>query len=178
MLIDDGKGKGFRAGVDSENRLETFSVVQDLQFHINEVEGQFYSLVVDQVTGGTNRHNIYIKNTSDQKLLITSVTAFATSTATELYALLGVTGTATSPSTGTPVNRNAGSGNTATGTFQYGANLALTGGSEVDRWFVDNDLAAVKHEWGSALVLPQNATFVLASSASTTINVTISFGYH
>ena len=178
MLILDGKGRGNVAGVCGENRLLVASVSDDVQFHINEVEAQFYSFSIDQATGGTNRHNIYIKNTSDDNLFITSVTAFTTTTATELYVLLGVTGTATSPTTGTPINRNAGSGNAAEGTFQYGANLTMTGGSEVDRWFVDNDVASCKHEWSSALILPKNATFVLASSASTTINVTVSFGYH
>ena len=178
MLILDGKGRGYNAGVTPENRLLSEAVCADVQHHINHVHGEFYSLVVDQATGGTNRHNVYIKNTSDDDMVITSVTAFATTTATELYVLLGVTGTATTPTTGTPVNRNTGSGSTATGTFQYGANLAMTGGDEMDRWFVDNDVVCHKHSWQSHIVLPKNGTFVLASSASTTINVTVSFGYH
>ena len=178
MLILDGKGRGFSAGVNDENRLLTAAISDNVQFHINEVEGQFYSFTIDQATGGTSRHNIYIKNTADENLFITSITAFATTTPTELYVLLGVTGTATSPTTGTPVNRNIGSGSSAEGTFQYGANLAMTGGAEVDRWFVDNDVASHKHSWTSALILPKNGTLVLASSASTTVNATVSFGYH
>lgn len=177
MQILSGTGNGFRAGVDDENRLLVFATTEGMQLHVAD-KGNFYSLVIDQATGGTTRHNVYIKNTSDVTMHITCVCAFATTTATELYVLLGVTGTATSPTTGTPVNRNAGSGNTATGTFQYGANLQMTGGSEVDRWFVDNDVIAYKREWDSHLILPKNATFVLASSANTTYNATISFGYH
>lgn len=177
MFINDGKGRGNVAGVDDENRVEVVATAERLNHHM-ALKGDFYSLVIDQATGGTTRHNVYVKNASDSTMHITCVCAFATTTATELYVLLGVTGTATGPTTGTPVNRNAGSGKTATGTFQYGANLQMTGGSEVDRWFVDNDAIAYRREWDSHLILPKNATFVLASSASTTYNATISFGYH
>ena len=179
MRITSGAGVENAAEVDRELRLHVNAIGIDLQMHINEDEAEYYSLVLDQATGGTNRHIIYIKNTSQtSNIVISSITAFATTTATELYALLAVTGTATSPTTATPVNRNGGSGNTATGTFQTGANLTMTGGSEVDRWKVLNDVASAKHSWDSGLILPKNATFVLASAANTTVNVTISFGYH
>lgn len=162
--------------VTSEGCLCAKSIVIPLSSHVNADHEECYSIVVDQAIAGA-AHLFYMKNNSDIPLRVTRMRGFV-SADVELYVLRAVTGTATSPSTLTPVNRNFGSGKTADGTFQKGAALALTGGTEIDRWSVDfSQYPCFDIIWRSELILPKNQTLVVAGSGAATINMIVSMHY-
>ena len=181
LIIEDGKGTGQTAGVNSENMLLTKCVTEETQQHVNEVEGESFSIVIDRATDGGNQQFFYMKNESDNDLFVTSIKGFV-SADTEIKVLLGVTGTATSATDIVPVNRNAGKGEQLSGDFQIGNDLSMTGGDTVDLIkFIDggtDSQGSVKFSWGSTLILPKNSTFCLESSAAATINLTISCHLH
>ena len=162
--------------VTSEGCLCAKSIVVPLSSYVNTNHEECYSVVVDQAIAAA-AHLFYMKNNSDTPLRVTRMRGFV-SADVELYVLRAVTGTATAPSTLTPVNRNFGSGRTADGTFQEGAALALTGGAEIDRWTVDfSQLPSFDIIWRSELILPKNQTLVVAGSAAATVNMIVSINY-
>ena len=177
-MIEDGKGSGGTAEV-RNNKLRTYSIIEEEQAHANEDEGNAFSVVIDRATDGGAQQFFYMKNTGDADLHVTSIKTFV-SADTEIKVLLNVTGTATSPATITPVNRNTGSGNVISGTFQTGNDLTMTGGDTVDliRFDSADGVASKKFSWGSGLILPKNGTLCLESSAAATINMTISCFLH
>ena len=177
LKIEDGKGTGQTAQV-KDYKLRTYSVTEDEQQHVNEDDGKMYSILIDATTADVNDQFFYLKNTSEDDLHITSIKGFV-SADTEIKILIGVTGTATSPSTITPVNRNAGSGKLMDATVQEGADLQMTNGNTVDLIRFDSALTGIdKIKWTSHLVLPKNSTLCLESSAASTINLTISCYNH
>ena len=177
IKIEDGKGSGQSAQV-KNYKLRTYSVVEDEQQHVNEDDGKMYSIIVDATTVAVNDQFFYIKNNSDDDLHITSMKGFV-SADTEVKVLLHVTGTATSPNTITPVNRNAGSGKLLDATVQQGADLQMTGGDTVDLIRMDSTATGLfKVTWTSHIILPKNSTLCLESSAAAIVNLTISCFNH
>jgi len=74
MLIDDGKGRGYKAEVDSENRLRVISINQSLPAHVSEEEGETYSwtaVSADINTGDTAL--LVCNNSTSKKLLIEKI---------------------------------------------------------------------------------------------------------
>lgn len=73
-IIEDGKGRGYSAGVDSLNRLAVYGVSET-----NEVfaafEGDYYNVNTGtiNVTSGNASGLLYIKNTGSSKIIITSL---------------------------------------------------------------------------------------------------------
>ena len=160
----------------NENKIQAICEARQFPVHVND-NGFVYKLVVDQAIAGA-AHFAYILNSDDKPLRITKIEGFV-SADTEIYILGKVTGAATTPSELTPVNQNLGSGETADGTFSQGAALALTGGTEMDRWTVDfsqnpNFCKVFENE----IIIPKNQTLVLAGTAAATINCTIDFYMH
>jgi len=43
VLVEDGKGRGFSAEVDSSNRLRTFATVETEAHHVSEEDGELYA---------------------------------------------------------------------------------------------------------------------------------------
>jgi len=177
MEINDGTGKGYKAGVNNENRLLVNGVIEDIQYHTNKLEGDDYSIIVDTITDGTDNHFLYIKNNDAKNLIITSINYFAADD-TELYILTNVTGTPTNASDETVTNRNVGSGNTPDADIKGGVNLQLENGGELERIKILAADGSKKLEWESTLIIPKNRTLVFASSAETTINCTINIFFH
>ena len=177
MLIEDGRGSGSKARVDDSNRLRVYGVVESEELHANEDDKECYSIVLDQNPTGAGDCILYIKNTSSADLHLVDFVAFADG-ATEVYFQINNAGTATSPTTLTPVNRNSGANLTATGTFQKGADLQLTAGDEVDRIALESSKASFHHVWSSHIILAENGTFTVWTSADQTINATMTMFYH
>ena len=178
LFIGDGSGSGGGDAAVKNGKLRVYGVVEEEQAHANEDNGTAFSILIDQATSAGDDQFFYIKNSGESHLHITSMKGFVAGD-TEIKVLMGVTGTPTSGSALTPVNRNAGSANPISGTIEQGADLQLTDGSIVDLF----EMAAAatglfKISWGSSLILPKNGTLCLESSAATTINLTISCFLH
>jgi hypothetical protein len=115
LQITDGKGKGYRAEVDSEGRLSTLAVTQSNDFHLNQTNGKYWSCPFGpQDPVGVNDYVFYIKNTGDKDLGITDIRLSCTGAGSQIQ-INSVTGTAAGGNTITPIPRNLGSSQVISG---------------------------------------------------------------
>ena len=158
FIIEDGKGTGTTAKVNSENMLETKCVGVDFEQHINEDHGQAYSAGIQQTPTAAGDCFAYITNNSDGDMIVSALMLAA---ASDEYVVvkLGDTGTAIGGDTVTPGNRNAGSGNEADVTAEQGVDITgLSGGTGVMRIFLDGGVSSKKYDICSCLIIPKNKT--------------------
>ena len=179
MFIEDGSGSGHRVAISEGNKLRTYGVMESEEWHMNEDLGLTYSLVVSQTPAGANDCFCYIKNTSDYDLIITTMKAYVPTDET-IQIKFNDAGTPAGGTTGVPVNRNAGSGNTIDATVVVGNDITgLSGGAVVDQLFFNGTDTAHKFSWGSGLIVPRNKTMSFyAVTGSILVNATLSMHYH
>jgi hypothetical protein len=186
MLIEDGKGTGYKAEVDSQNRLRTAAKTVSDEHAANHDEGLAYQLAFSQSPDASLDCIAYILNSDDKDMVIEGIRVGidGATAGDSMYFKLGDTGTRNSATALTPVNVNAGSGNTASGTFEKGANLndgTLSGGVEFDRfWFGDStDVFSANHNFEMDVVLPKNTalTIWIQGSGTGTYYITLPFYY-
>jgi len=70
VQISDGQGRGYLAGVCSENRLRVTSVSQSIEAHTNQEEGQAYHLTFSQSPTANDDCILYIQNDDDDDLIV------------------------------------------------------------------------------------------------------------
>ena len=188
-VIEDGKGKGFKAGVDEENMLRVHAVMQTMERHTNDEHGEAYHCIFSQSPTAADDCFFYMVNSSDDDIIIEGLwLGFINATAVdaEFYVKLGDKGSRNSATALTPANCNAGCGRAADGTFEKGADLdggaaTLTGGTEIERFvFADVQNLVTKHfNFEQDLVIPKNETMTLwATDAGATYYVTVVFNFH
>jgi len=120
MLIEDGKGLGSKMGVDDENMGLVNCVSVSGQHHTNHHHGESYTIDLDGVViDGDGYYVVSIQNTDDDDLIVTSMTLWVNQNKEDCNVEVYLKGTLASAGTTaiTPANCNAGSGETATGTF-------------------------------------------------------------
>jgi hypothetical protein len=179
MNLEDGKGTGYKAEVDNENNLHTLAIATTLQHHINHEHQELYSIVVSKTPTGAGDCFLYIKNNSDDDMLVCALSAYA-ATDESIQVKHGDTGTTSGGTANVPVNRNAGSGKTADCTCEDGVDITgLSGGSVVDEVAVDGATGTRKHIWRSDIILPKNATMSLyAVTGAIALKVTLTVAFH
>ena len=159
FIIEDGTGQGYKAGVNSENRLRTNSVVEELQHHYSKTEGQVYQIQGSETAvGATTQTILHIKNTSTTRLFVISyirvqLIGEAGGTALPVPATsfeIGFNQTYTSGGTAvTPVNMNAASGNAAD-LICYDNSPVVGGTFEgFDTWYPDGSTMMTYSKHGS-----------------------------
>jgi len=116
MLIEDGKGKGFKAGVNEEHQLLTAAVTQSELEHESEENGSGYNWSSDLINIDANDTVLLVKNTSDTPLHIECVKIANGSTASEFTVHLPTTEVTVTGTTVTGTNLNTGSSNVAEAT--------------------------------------------------------------
>jgi len=189
MLINDGEGKGTSAGVTDENMLRTESVTQTVEHHINQEHGQAYSIPFSQSPTAADDCIFYLKNDSDDDMTIEGITIGATDPGANdsVYFKLGDVGTRSGATALTPINLNTGSGNSATGTFEKGADLTagtIDGGTEFERIILAasaaTDLISKPFNFSQDIIIKENGTFsiYIGGSAAGTYYITVHLNYH
>lgn len=121
MKTEDGKGRGYLAEVDAENRLSTFSVTEPEDKHINR-EGKCWSVLQSTTPVGANDYIFYFKNTGTETIAITDIRCSAASACTLYIEVVSGTPTFAAGADLTPVARNLGSSKTITGTIKEDTN--------------------------------------------------------
>ena len=179
MKVDDGKGKGYSAGVTEGGLLLTLSTTITREHSANHESGQAYHLLVEQTATGAGDVIFYMKNTSEYDMIVEGA-LLAAATDETIEFVIGDTGTPVDGSDATPVNCNAGSGNSATGIFQTGNNITgLSGGSVVDRVLVNGGSGSSYHNFETDLIFPKNTVLTIYCVAgSIKVNATIIFFYN
>ena len=185
MLIDDGMGRGYRVGVDDENRLLAECTDISLRHHLNHVHGRLYSMVFNDASAvaGADDTLLYMLNSSDLDMIVFNM-MFGSDTANEWYLKTGVAATAVTGgniTTVTPTNLNAGSGLAAEGTFltDDGDTMLLTGGTETHRW-LGEAAKSIEVNLPGDIILKKNDTlglFKVTAGVDTFVGHII-FGYH
>jgi hypothetical protein len=156
MIIEGGTGNGYKTGVNEENMLLVRSVISNLEFHANSHEQEAYSVQFAYTPTGAGDCFGYIKNNSDDDMVVSAIIMYCASD--ETFSIkLGDEGTAAGGATVTPVNRNAGSGNLADVTAEGAVDITgLSGGSVVAGLFVKGGETSTKIEIKSGLIIPKN----------------------
>lgn len=182
MRIEGGTGNGYAAKVDSENRLFSDCITRSAERHANEDHGEAYHVLFSQSPTANDDCIFYMTNNSETRNLIVEGIWLYVSAASTVTIKLGDKGTRGSATTLTPVNCNAGSGNTADGTFEKGADLesgTLTGGSTVEMYTFTAAATSKFFNFEQDIILPKNQTLTIYSSLSTaTVTGTVVFNCH
>jgi len=175
--IKDGQGRGFLAGVTSENRLKISGVAQAQGYYANAENTEAYHLVFSQTPTDAADCFLYMKNSSDTDIVVEGIW-FRVASAEAVSVKLGDTGTA-SGTTATPVNCNAGSANEASGTFKTGNDITgLSGGTVVEKYWLTST-ASLFLSFAQGIVLPKNATLTLwATTGAVAVAGTVVFNYY
>lgn len=170
-FIKDGTGKGYLAQVDSNNRLQSYAVIEEEPSFINRVEKEMYSAPFNGSIIAASGGNIiaYLKNTSEKDLVISQMKHRCEVASGSVSVLLNVSGTPGGTITAiTPANRNAGSNNSANCDLYSSTDITgLSGGRTVAGLFgkVDNEFEFLGSH--SGFILPPNATLAVKADNDT-----------
>ncbi len=171
--IKDGKGNGNLAEVDNENRLRTYSVIEDEATYINRVEKEMYSgswasAGITAATGGNII--IYFKNTSTKDVVVKTLKHRSEDADGSVSVWLNVSGTPGGSLTAlTPGNRNASTNNEAVCDYYHSTNITgLTGGRKVGSVFGKTGEEFEFVRPCSGWILPPNGTLVIKADNNTT----------
>lgn len=184
MKIDDGTGHGFQARVDDENLLHTHALAMPYQLHASHDEGVAYTLDLDGVVVDGDGYNfVYIQNTDDNDLIITSINLWVNQNKDDdnVEAWVGHTLADVANHTAiVPANLNPGSGKAASGVFYVndgaGNLTTLAGGVIAGRFKPTTAFSRWIKETG--WVVPKNQTFVLSTAKDNKFTGYISFYIH
>jgi len=111
--IEDGKGRGFKAAVNSEQQLTVAAVTQGELEHESEENGQGYNWSTDLVNIDANDTVLLVKNTSDTPLHVECIKIANGSTASEFTVHLPTTEVTVTGTTVTGTNLNTAKTNVA-----------------------------------------------------------------
>ena len=186
MIIEDGMGDGYKVRINGEHQLHVYAASEELQEHTNDVEGEAYTMDIDNVTLSSSYYLLALKNTHDKDLIVTSVTLWVAEFKDGTIIEASIGGTFTYAAGGTvvvPANLNAGSGKAAEGSFYVNDGAAtdistITAGAIAGRYVFDTK----PRKWakGSGWVIPKNQCFFLKNDAANdnTWRGYLSFFYH
>jgi len=183
IKIEDGQGNGYSVGVSQCNRLLSESVTSSNEHNVNHEHGEAFNVYFSQSPTANDDCIFYMVNGSDTDMSVEGVKMYV-SAACEVYFQINDKGTRLSATALTPINLNGGSGKSASGTFERGADLdgatsTITGGSEFDRYKFIAETATAMLNFEQDLILPKNATMTIWCDTSTaTVNGTVIFNYH
>jgi len=179
MQIEGGTGNGYAAGVTTGNRLKVSSTSFPLEHEVNHHDGLAFSFGVSLTPTGAGDCFLYIKNNSDLDMVVSEFMMNAASDETISFKL-GDEGTPTGGAEGTPVNRNAGSGNIADVTALSGVDITgLSGGGSVMGIFLKGGESSIRRAPVSSFIVPKNKTITgYVSSGAIQIKVGMGFSFH
>jgi len=183
-LIEDGRGRGYKVSVDDENCMCVHAITSSNQRHACHVHGTAYTMDIDNVVvDGDGYYFLYIQNTDDDDLIITSITLWVATAKDDanIEAYIGHTiASAANYTAVVPTNVNAGSGLTADGVFYVndgaGNLTTLSGGAVAGRWKPTTSVGIWENP--SGWVIPKNQTFSLACTKDNTFRGYVSFFVH
>jgi len=185
MIIEDGKGQGYSASVNEENRMTTQSVAVSNEHHVNHKHGLCYNANFAVNPDGADDCIFYIKNQDELDLVIKGIW-IQTSAAEEIYTKIGDLGTAikTNGADITPVNLNAGSGKTAdvlcySNTADGAVDITGIdgGGTTLKLWLTNTE--SKWYNFNQDIIIPKNQTFTIyCVGGDTNLRGTVVFNFH
>lgn len=132
--VDDGKGRGYVAGVNKNQKLLTLAETNQTGHYVSVRDGLAFNIVSTCSSCAAGNHVLYFKNTdADRHFFVDVLRVGAASTAT--WKVWKATGDSTGASTITPANLNFGSNQKAS---------AHVRGNGVVTGFTQDTLVAIK----------------------------------
>jgi hypothetical protein len=183
LQIEDGIGRGYSVEVTPGNALRIRGSTGSFEHAANHTDGVAFNTLFSQTLGGTDDCIYYMLNSDDKDLVVEGVTLYV-SGACEIYFKIDASGTRNSASAITPANLSAGSGKSAQGTFEQGADLAggaatLSGGTEFERLYFTGAAASSHHNFEQDVILQTNHTLTIWSATNAvSVAGTVVFNYH
>jgi hypothetical protein len=182
MQIEDGKGTGYKAEVDTTNLLLTRAITESHAAHISFVDGETYMTECIDAGPVADEYTFYIKNDSDSELIIDELKCFVTD-ADVVWKLWRVTGTAAGAAVITPQNLNLNSGHDADVTCRGGAGGVTgltTSGNVIWTWKTGIALSHYEIDFGGRLILGKNDTLAIEYDAGTggLVHLNMFFHFH
>lgn len=186
-MIKDGQGKGFLAGVDTDNRLKVVAKTAAIQHVISGEKNQAYQCIGTATLENGTVVALHLRNSSSTKQIVVTYVrhqildpAGGTSlpNANNYFRIALGRIYSADGATATPVNVFEGSGNSAEVTA-YQSNPTLTRtANEIDRWYTksEGDMNGFNKE--GSLIIPPNGNMELSyvgDHTSGTIYTRISF---
>ena len=161
FTIDDGTGSGRSTGVDEDNRLKVNAVTQTTEHFANHIKGEAYNVLFSATPSGAGVCFFYMKNESENDLVIEGVNVFMQSDQyIDVY--LNDTGIPANGNEIIPVNLNSGSGNNALGVFEDGATITgLVQGSKIFRLYHASSAESNYINFNQDVVLKKNGILTL-----------------
>jgi len=179
LVIEGGTGNGYAAAVTSDNKLAIEGPTDSREHHTNHADGLAFNLMFSATPTNGDNPFLYVKNTSDDDLVIEGFTLHEVGS--EYFDFkLGDTGTPTGGTTITPANLNSGSGNIATGTFENAVAItALTGGTTIQRIYHLTSVGETLYNFEQDVILKPNGVLtVYAQTGGTALAGVLIFNYH
>lgn len=152
LKIEDGKGSGISAEVNSKNRLKVDSDTQLTSATVSDEAGLCFNAVSVDSSAAAGEYILYFKNTSTSKKFYVDLIRVGTVNAA-LFKIATVTGTAAGSSALTPVNLNLTSGKEAEATCR--GDGAITGLTE------DSVIAVTRVSAATSSNIPFDDTLIL-----------------
>lgn len=182
MKFEDGRGHGYVAQVDEENRVRTFAVTETEDRHINKETGKVWSVDLDEVTINADVYLAYFQNNSTVNYHMTDMRAHCNDAASVIdidEVTVGTVGGHTAFATTAVVSRNLGLAVAPVGDMAYAsAATGITGLTKTKNIFhagsLDNKTSHLATT--SNIVIPPGAALaVLLRTANATNGATITW---
>ena len=179
--INDPNGQP--AYVNVKGKVLVCAVTSSMASHACADEEHAYTAIIGADPSATDADIFYLKNTGTSLLRIHRIRSIFPPTVSSLiYIKIGVTGTPTSGSTLTPVNKVAGSGNIPDCTCeQRDGDMALTGGSILETLsLVSTAVGEQTWEYDPPIILKPNQALVFNNVTDPTSDFTmaVDFFFH
>ena len=176
MIIENGGNTGHKLVVTSEGRAKAACVSASIEHHSNHTHGLAYNAVFAVNPDGAGDCFFYLKNNAEDDLCVEGFW-ITTSDAEEIYVNIGDTGTAvkTNGADITPVNLNAGSGNTADVTCYSNISdgavdiTGLTAGRTVNKYWLTAASDTQFFNFESDLIIPKNYSYSMYALGGDTL---------
>lgn len=166
MILEDGKGRGFRAAVDSKLRLDTHAEDEGRREMIDT--GKMWSMSFDAIDPtGADDYFAYLTNTGSETYVIETIRI--SSTVTGILEFHKVTGTSSGGATMDITSRNLGSAIAPTGTFETGVNLTGLANAGVLHYGALVADTPTEFTWRSGFLLTPGSAVALLWDTSTGI---------
>ena len=179
LILEDGRGSGRTAGIDSDNRLSVNAITQSTEHHANHIGGKAFSVNFSATPTGAGDCFLYIKNTSEDDM---TIEGFSLWLVADEYVDIKINdiGTPVGGTDITSVNLNSASGLLATGTFQAGNDITgLSAGSTAYRIYHASSTGSTGHNFEQDIILKRNGVLTIYCQTGTTaLAGYVNFNYH
>lgn len=178
MNIEDGTGSGVRAKVNSDNELEVRATTVPRAEWENHNNQRAYAMYFSQAAanGATNECLGYIKNTSDDDLIIDEIAIH--SVAADTIYVSKVTGIAAAGTAIIPTNLHVGSGATPTiTTMQHTAITGLTDAGRLLNFYLAANAFVVRSP-KATIAIEKNSAIAIFTTANQVNTLKVNVHFH